>query len=151
MEDALKRAHFGYAYLRAFDATEQTSIWKVRKSGLGLLLGMKGERKPIAFVEDCAVEPSKLPAFFVRFREVIHKYGTTAGYYGHASVGCLHIRPLINTKDKRDIQTMKEMTDEIADLVIEFGGGMSGEHGDGLARSHLNEKLFGPAVYKAGI
>jgi Fe-S oxidoreductase len=135
--------------VRAFDQTEQTNIWKVRKAGLGLLLGMKGERKPIAFVEDCAVEPSKLPEFFVRFRDVIHKYDTSAGYYGHVSVGCLHIRPLINTKDARDIQVMKDMTDEITDLVIEFGGGMSGEHGDGLARSHLNEKLFGSQLYKA--
>jgi len=149
MEAALKREKAGYAYVRAFDAAEQTSIWKVRKAGLGLLLGMKGERKPIAFVEDCAVEPSKLPEFFVRFRDVIHKYDTSAGYYGHASVGCLHIRPLINTKDAKDIQVMKDMTDEITDLVIEFGGGMSGEHGDGLARSHLNEKLFGPQLYRA--
>ncbi|MBI2149044.1 MAG: FAD-binding protein, partial [Acidobacteria bacterium] len=149
MEAALKREKSGYAYVRAFDQAEQTNIWKVRKSGLGLLLGMKGERKPIAFVEDCAVEPSKLPDFFLRFRDVIHKFGTSAGYYGHASVGCLHIRPLINTKNARDIQVMKEMTDEIADLVVEFGGGMSGEHGDGLARSHLNEKLFGAQLYKA--
>src|SRR6266850_1135110 len=149
MEAALKREKLGYAYVRAFDQAEQTSIWKVRKAGLGLLLGMKGERKPIAFVEDCAVEPSKLPEFFVRFRDVIHKYNTSAGYYGHASVGCLHIRPLINTKDARDIQVMKDMTNEIADLVVEFGGGMSGEHGDGLARSHLNEKLFGSELYKA--
>jgi Fe-S oxidoreductase len=110
---------------------------------------MKGDRKPIAFVEDCAVEPSRLPEFFVRFRDVIHKYGTSAGYYGHASVGCLHIRPLINTKDAADIRIMKEMTDEIATLVMEFGGGMSGEHGDGLARSHLNEKLFGTQLYNA--
>ena len=149
MEAALKREHFGYAYVRAFDAAEQTRIWKVRKAGLGLLLGMKSARKPIAFVEDCAVEPSKLPEFFVRFRDVIHKYGTSAGYYGHASVGCLHIRPLINTKDPSDIQIMQDMTNEIADLVIEFGGSMSGEHGDGLARSYLNEKLFGPRIYKA--
>src|SRR5262250_555678 len=149
MESALKRDKAGYAYVRAFDPAEQTSIWKVRKAGLGLLLGMKGERKPIAFVEDCAVEPSKLPEFFVRFRDIIHKYDTSAGYYGHASVGCLHIRPLINTKDARDIQVMKDMTDEITDLVMEFGGGMSGEHGDGLARSHLNEKLFGHQLYRA--
>jgi FAD/FMN-containing dehydrogenase/Fe-S oxidoreductase len=149
MEAALKRDKAGYAYVRAFDPAQQASIWKVRKAGLGLLLGMKGERKPIAFVEDCAVEPSKLPEFFVKFREIIHKYNTSAGYYGHASVGCLHIRPLINTKDRRDIQIMKDMTDEITDLVIEFGGGMSGEHGDGLARSHLNKKLFGPQLYKA--
>jgi Fe-S oxidoreductase len=149
MEAALKREKSGYAYVRSFDAAQQQSIWKVRKAGLGLLLGMKGERKPIAFVEDCAVEPAKLPEFFVRFRDIIHKYDTRAGYYGHASVGCLHIRPLINTKDRRDIQVMKDMTDEISDLVIEFGGGMSGEHGDGLARSHLNKKLFGPQIYKA--
>jgi len=149
LESALKRERFGYAYGRAFDAAEQTNIWKLRKAGLGLLLGMKGERKPIAFIEDCAVAPSKLPEFFVRFRDVIHKYGTTAGYYGHASVGCLHIRPLINTKDARDIRIMKEMTEEIADLVLEFGGGMSGEHGDGLARSHLNERLFGTQIYEA--
>jgi FAD/FMN-containing dehydrogenase/Fe-S oxidoreductase len=149
LEAALKKEKAGYAWVRAYDPTEQFNIWKVRKAGLGLLLGMKGERKPIAFVEDCAVEPSRLPEFFVRFRDVIHKYGTTAGYYGHASVGCLHIRPLINTKDARDIRIMKDMTDEIADLVIEFGGGMSGEHGDGLARSYLNEKLFGPRLYNA--
>ena len=149
LEAALKRERLGYAYVRSFEAAEQTRIWKLRKAGLGLLLGMKGERKPIAFVEDCAVDPSKLSEFFVRFREVIHKYDTTAGYYGHASVGCLHIRPLINTKDRREIQVMKDMTDEIADLVMEFGGSMSGEHGDGLARSHLNEKLFGSQIYKA--
>src|SRR5206468_5919595 len=149
LEAALKRNKAGYGYVRAFDAADQTNIWKVRKAGLGLLLGMKGERKPIAFVEDCAVEPSKLPEFFVKFRDVIQKYKTSAGYYGHASVGCLHIRPLINTKNARDIQVMKDMTNEIADLVIEFGGGMSGEHGDGLARSHLNEKLFGAQLYNA--
>jgi FAD/FMN-containing dehydrogenase/Fe-S oxidoreductase len=149
LEAALKREKLGYAYVRSFDDADQTRIWKLRKAGLGLLLGMKGERKPIAFIEDCAVDPSKLSDFFVRFREVIHKYDTTAGYYGHASVGCLHIRPLINTKDRREIQVMKDMTDEIADLVLEFGGSMSGEHGDGLARSHLNEKLFGHQIYKA--
>ena len=149
LEAALRRERLGYAYVRSFEAAEQTRIWKLRKAGLGLLLGMKGERKPIAFVEDCAVDPSRLSEFFVRFREVIHKYDTTAGYYGHASVGCLHIRPLINTKDRREIQVMKDMTDEIADLVMEFGGSMSGEHGDGLARSHLNEKLFGSQIYKA--
>ena len=149
LEATLKRERLGYAYVRSLDAAEQTRIWKLRKAGLGLLLGMKGERKPIAFVEDCAVDPSRLSEFFIRFREVIHKYDTTAGYYGHASVGCLHIRPLINTKDRRDIQVMKDMTNEIADLVLEFGGGMSGEHGDGLARSHLNEKLFGQQIYKA--
>src|SRR5215475_4926008 len=85
MEAALKREKAGYAYVRAFDPAEQTSIWKVRKAGLGLLLGMKGERKPIAFVEDCAVEPSKLPEFFVKFREIIHKYDTSFFFNDTAS------------------------------------------------------------------
>ena len=109
----------------------------------------EGERKPIAFVEDCAVRPDQLPEFFKRFRSIIDKHGTSAGYYGHASVGCLHIRPLLNMKLPSEIRTMKNMTEEIADLVMEFGGAMSGEHGDGLARSHLNERLFGPQIYKA--
>lgn len=149
LEEILKRENLGYAYPRGLTAPEQNRIWKVRKAGLGLLLGMKGERKPIAFIEDCAVRPDQLPEFFKRFRLVIDKYDTVAGYYGHASVGCLHIRPLINTKKVAEIQKMKDMTSEIADLVMEFGGAMSGEHGDGLARSHLNEKLFGTKVYKA--
>src|SRR5262249_22173067 len=121
LESALKRNKAGYAYVRALDSSDQNKVWKVRKAGLGLLLGMKGDRKPIAFVEDCAVEPSKLSEFVSRFRTLIQKYGTSAGYYGHASVGCMHIRPLINTKVARDIQIMKEMSAEIADLVMEFG------------------------------
>ena len=149
LEIILRRERLGYAYPRATDPAGQAAIWKVRKAGLGLLLGMKGERKPIAFVEDCAVEPDRLPEFFSRFRSIIDKHETSAGYYGHASVGCLHIRPLINTKLTSEIRKMKDMTDEIADLVIEFGGAMSGEHGDGLARSHLNRRLFGPQIYRA--
>ena len=149
LEGALKKEKFGYAYPRALDRSGQEQIWKLRKAGLGLLLGTRGERKPIAFVEDCAVLPERLPQFFSRFREVIHKYDTSAGYYGHASVGCLHIRPLINAKLPSEIRKMKDMTIEIAELVMEFGGAMSGEHGDGLARSHLNETLFGSQIYQA--
>ena len=149
LEADLKREGLGYAHPRVLEPADQARVWKVRKAGLGLLLGMKGERKPIAFVEDCAVEPDRLPLFYERFRSVIEKYDTSAGYYGHASVGCLHIRPLINTKVASEIRKMKDMTEEIADLVLEFDGAMSGEHGDGLARSHLNEKLFGPEIYRA--
>ena len=149
LEAALRKAGLGYAYPRALDGPGQERVWKLRKAGLGLLLGTRGERKPIAFVEDCAVLPDRLPEFFTRFRDVIRKYDTSAGYYGHASVGCLHIRPLIDTKRPSEIRKMKDMTTEIAELVMEFGGAMSGEHGDGLARSHLNETLFGTDVYRA--
>jgi FAD/FMN-containing dehydrogenase/Fe-S oxidoreductase len=149
LEATLKRGRLGYAWPRALDPAAQARVWEVRKAGLGLLLGMKGNRKPIAFVEDCAVEPAKLPEFFRRFRSIVHEHGTTAGYYGHASVGCLHIRPLIDTHEPAEVRKMSAMMRAVVDLVTEFGGAMSGEHGDGLARSHLNERLFGPSIYRA--
>jgi FAD/FMN-containing dehydrogenase/Fe-S oxidoreductase len=143
------RRGIGYAAHLAFDPAEQQSIWKLRKSGLGLLLGMKGDRKPIAFVEDTAVDPARLPAFIARFREILGRHGATAGYYGHCSVGCLHIRPLINLKDAGQIRTMQRIAEEITALVLEFGGALSGEHGDGRARSPFNEALYGPRLYDA--
>jgi FAD/FMN-containing dehydrogenase/Fe-S oxidoreductase len=145
----LQAKGMGYAYVRAYSPPEQARVWRVRKSGLGLLMRVEGERKPIAFVEDTAVDPLKLPEFLRRFKKIIDDHGTSAGYYGHVSVGCMHIRPLVNLKEQKEIELMTSITKEISDLVLEFGGAMSGEHGDGLARSHLNRKLFGPQLYRA--
>ncbi|HMF51500.1 MAG TPA: FAD-linked oxidase C-terminal domain-containing protein, partial [Candidatus Saccharimonadales bacterium] len=100
-------------------------------------------------VEDTAVAPAKLPEFIKRFREVVARHDTIAGYYGHCSVGCMHIRPLINLKQESEMHKMVSIANAISDLVLEFNGAMSGEHGDGLARSHFNAKLFGPALYDA--
>jgi Fe-S oxidoreductase/FAD/FMN-containing dehydrogenase len=133
----------------AFKSEEVQGIWGVRKAGLGLLLGTKGDKKPIAFVEDTAVDPARLPEFIKRFREILGRYDVRAGYYGHCSVGCMHIRPFINLKETSEVQKMTGIANEISDLVLEFGGAFSGEHGDGLARSHFNEKLFGPKLYGA--
>jgi FAD/FMN-containing dehydrogenase/Fe-S oxidoreductase len=144
-----ERKRIGYAGHLAFDPGEQQSIWKLRKAGLGLLLGMKGDKKPIAFVEDTAVEPAKLPAFIARFRQILDRHDARAGYYGHCSVGCLHIRPLINLKDAAEIRKMRTIAEEITALVLEFGGALSGEHGDGRARSPFNETLYGPRLYDA--
>jgi FAD/FMN-containing dehydrogenase/Fe-S oxidoreductase len=149
LEARLSREGVGYAYSRALTAQAQAYVWKIRKSGLGLLMSTRDERKPIAFIEDAAVAPAKLPEFLQRFREVVTKHGTTAGYYGHASVGCLHIRPGIDLKQQSEVDKMFAMMQEISDLVVEYGGSMSGEHGDGLARSWLNEKHFGPTLYGA--
>ncbi len=143
------RRRIGYAAHLAFEPAEQQSIWKLRKAGLGLLLGLKGDRKPIAFVEDTAVEPAKLPAFIARFREILARHDASAGYYGHCSVGCLHIRPLINLKDAAEIRKMRAIAEEITALVLESGGALSGEHGDGRARSPFNETLYGPRLYDA--
>jgi FAD/FMN-containing dehydrogenase/Fe-S oxidoreductase len=149
MIERLQAKGMGYAYVRAYTPHAQSNVWKVRKAGLGLLMRVEGERKPIAFVEDTAVDPLKLPEFLRRFKKIIDDHGTSAGYYGHASVGCLHIRPLVNLKEAKEIALMTSIAEDISDLVLEFDGAMSGEHGDGLARSHLNKKLFGPQLYRA--
>ena len=112
-------------------------------------MNIPGDAKPLPFVEDTAVSPDVLPEFVSRFDKIVKKHGTEAGYYGHASVGCLHIRPLINLKEQVGIDRMVAISDEISDLVLEFGGSLSGEHGDGLVRSGYNEKMFGPAIYEA--
>ena len=149
LEEVRKAQHIGYAATLAFKPEEVKAVWGVRKAGLGLLLGTKGDKKPIAFVEDTAVAPAKLPEFIKRFREIITRHDAIAGYYGHCSVGCMHIRPLIDLKEASEMKKMVSIADAISDLVIEFNGAMSGEHGDGLARSHFNQKLFGAVLYEA--
>ncbi|MGH7771526.1 MAG: FAD-linked oxidase C-terminal domain-containing protein [Candidatus Binatia bacterium] len=149
LEKLRKSRGIGYAASLAFKPEEVRAIWGVRKAGLGLLLGTKGDKKPIAFVEDTAVAPAKLPEFIKRFREILARHHVMAGYYGHCSVGCMHIRPFINLKAESEIKKMTAIADEISDLVLEFHGALSGEHGDGLARSHFNAKLYGPVLYEA--
>jgi FAD/FMN-containing dehydrogenase/Fe-S oxidoreductase len=144
-----QRGRFGYAAHVAHDTAEQQSIWKLRKAGLGLLLGMKGDKKPIAFVEDTAVEPRHLGEFVSSFREIFAKHDTVGAYYGHCSVGCLHIRPVIDLKTPRGLEQVRAIADEITDLVVRFRGTLSSEHGDGRARSPYLEKLFGPRLMQA--
>jgi Fe-S oxidoreductase/FAD/FMN-containing dehydrogenase len=140
---------FGYTAHVAHDAAEQASIWKLRKAGLGLLLGMKGDKKPIAFVEDTAVAPQHLAEFVSRFREIFAKHDTEGAYYGHCSVGCLHIRPVIDLKTPRGLEQVKAIADEITDLVVRFNGTISSEHGDGRARSPFLERMYGPRIMQA--
>ena len=134
---------------KSLTSAAKDDFWKVRKAGFSLLMAMVGDAKPIAFVEDTAVSPDRLPAFYDRFQAVVERHGVRAACYGHADVGCLHIRPIINVKTTEGVATLRSIAREISDLVVEFGGSMSGEHGDGLARSLWNRKLFGPEVYAA--
>jgi FAD/FMN-containing dehydrogenase/Fe-S oxidoreductase len=149
LETRRGRDRFGYASHIAYDVGEQQSIWKLRKAGLGLLLGMKGEAKPIAFVEDTAVDPKHLPEFVPRFREVMARHGAEGAYYGHCSVGCLHIRPVIDLKTPRGLEQVEAMARDIFDLVLEYGGAISSEHGDGRARSPFLERVYGPTIMQA--
>ncbi len=149
LETHCNRQGIGIAFTRAVTAEDQQKIWKVRKAGLGLLLGMPGDRKPIAGIEDTAVAPERLAEYIRRFDEIVRSHGTEAAYYAHASVGCLHIRPLIDLKQAPEVQRLRSIAEQVCELVMEFGGAMSAEHGDGLARSCWNEKFFGPTLYRA--
>ena len=149
LEKRLKSTGFGYAFVRCFTADEKTSVWETRKAGLGLLMGMKGDAKPVGFVEDAAVPIENLPEYVRRFDEIVTAYDTTAAYYAHASVGLLHNRPIVNLKSETDIQKMHDIAREVRDLLMELDGAMSGEHGDGLVRSEWIESMFGPQIYQA--
>ncbi len=138
-----------YACVNILDSAGQAAVWNVRKGGLGLLMSTRGDAKPIPFVEDPAVDPSVMGDFVRRFDEIVTEHGTTAGYYGHASVGCLHIRPLISLKDQEGINKMVSIGDAVSDLIKEFGGSMSGEHGDGIVRGVWTRKMFGDQIYNA--
>jgi len=137
------------AAVPALDPAMREPLWALRRSAVPLLFGVHGDRKPVAFVEDTAVHPRYLPEFVDRFRETLQRHGTDGAFYGHASVGCLHIRPLLNLKNTGDLERMRRIMEDITDLVLEYGGSLSGEHGDGLARSEWIRKMFGPAVYEA--
>ena len=149
LEGRMARSRLGYAVRRLTEPEDQEKVWAMRKAGLGLMMNVPGDAKPLPFVEDTAVAPEVLPDFVRRFDEIVREHGTVAGYYGHASVGCLHIRPLIDIKRQDGVDRMVSIATQISDLTLEFGGSMSGEHGDGLVRSHWNEKMFGSRIYQA--
>ncbi|NBO92571.1 MAG: FAD-binding oxidoreductase [Planctomycetia bacterium] len=135
--------------LTAIEPSIRDPLWNLRRASMPLLYGMPGDRKPITFVEDTAVSPEKLPEYVARFKEILLRHGTDGSFYGHASVGCLHIRPLIDLKSAQQVVTMHRIAEEVADLVLEFNGSLSGEHGDGLTRSEWNPKMFGPILMDA--
>ena len=128
---------------------EMSQTVRLRKSILPLLLGTTDRKKPVAFVEDAAVPPERLEEFIGRFEEIVDRNGTWACFYGHASVGCLHVRPALDTSDPEGVSRMRRIAADVADLVVECGGSISGEHGDGLSRSEFLEKMYGPEMLHA--
>ena len=112
-------------------------------------MSVEGTAKPLPFVEDTAVPPERLPEYFQRFDELVRDEKTTAAYYGHASVGCMHIRPLVDIKQQEGLDRMVRIAERVSDLVLEFGGSLSGEHGDGIVRGVFTEKMFGPQLYQS--
>jgi FAD/FMN-containing dehydrogenase/Fe-S oxidoreductase len=148
-EKALAEAGLGYRYFHALELPVQAKVWNLREAALGLSMTMKEDSKSLSFVEDTAVAPEKLRDYIERFMALIRKHNTTAGVYAHASVGCLHVRPVVNMKTAEGVRKFEAIANEVADLVLEFGGALSGEHGDGIVRSAFMEKMFGPVLYDA--
>jgi FAD/FMN-containing dehydrogenase/Fe-S oxidoreductase len=131
----------------AFEKGLQGNVWKVRKVGLGLMMSIKGDHKPIPFIEDAAVPPEHLAEYVTKVETFCNDIGTDVAYYAHASAGCIHIRPLINAKQASEVAKLPQITRFSVDLLRGYGGSYSSEHGDGRARSWLNETFFGPELF----
>jgi len=148
-EQDLRARGFGYHFHHAYDLAAQGRVWSLREASLGLSMTMKDDAKSLSFVEDTAVAPEKLRDYIDRFMAIIKKHDTVAGVYAHASVGCLHVRPVVNMKTEAGVRKFEAIANDISDLVLEFGGALSGEHGDGMVRSPFMRKMFGDRLYEA--
>jgi FAD/FMN-containing dehydrogenase/Fe-S oxidoreductase len=127
------------------DARQQRDLWEVRKAGLNIMMSMKGDGKPVSFIEDCAVPLEHLAEYTDRLTQVFEKHGTRGTWYAHASVGTLHVRPILDMR-RDGAQKMRAIAEEACAMVKEYKGAYSGEHGDGLVRSEWIEPFFGPRL-----
>ncbi len=137
------------AVVRALEPGFQADIAAVREAGLNIMMSMKGDGKPVSFIEDCAVDLPDLADYTERLNDVFARHGTKGTWYAHASVGCLHVRPVLSMKDPADVATMRAVAEECFALVREYKGSHSGEHGDGIARSEFNAVMFGARIARA--
>ena len=137
------------AVVEVTEPADQSAVWELRKAGLNIVMSMKGDGKPVSFIEDCAVRLEDLPEYTERLDSIFERHGTTGTWYAHASVGCLHVRPILNLKDEADVRKMRAIAEETFAMVREYRGSHSGEHGDGLVRSEFHEAMFGREVVRA--
>jgi Fe-S oxidoreductase/FAD/FMN-containing dehydrogenase len=135
--------------VRVEDAAQQRALWEVRKAGLNIMMSMKGDGKPVSFIEDCAVPLEHLAEYTARLNDVFEKHNTKGTWYAHASVGCLHVRPVLDMRTEGDTRKMRSIAEEACALVREYKGSYSGEHGDGLVRSEWIEPMYGPRLTRA--
>jgi FAD/FMN-containing dehydrogenase/Fe-S oxidoreductase len=149
LEADLRHRDMGCHYHHTTGAGEQAQIWKLRRLALGLSMAEKGDAKAISFVEDTAVAPEKLRDYIAEFLALVARHGTKAGVYAHTSVGCLHVRPVIDLKSAEGVHRFETIAAGVAELVLKYGGALAGEHGDGLVRSPFQAKMYGPALYTA--
>ncbi len=134
--------------LTAYDEHERDQLWRMRKASTPILLSRTGNEKHIAFIEDIAVPPRELPDYVADIQSLLKRHGTMGSVYAHAGPGCVHVRPLINVGTRTGIETMAAIADEATDLAVAYGGSVSGEHGDGRARTQWNRKLYGDELFE---
>jgi FAD/FMN-containing dehydrogenase/Fe-S oxidoreductase len=144
--EIMKLAYYTHV---AYGVKEQADVWEFRKGGLGIFATMKGDAKPTAFIEDAAIPVEHLPQYIPEVIATCAKYGVKTVMYAHASVGVIHVRPVLNLKLAEDIEKFQKISEETFALVMKYGGSWSGEHGDGLIRSYKNRELFGDVLYEA--
>ena len=149
MVEELKALGSGYAYPLFTDQANQEDVWIVRKKGLGLMLGIKGKAKPLAFIEDAAIPVKHLPEYIDQVLKLCATLDIKVAMYAHASVGVIHVRPMLDLREEDHIRKLTLIADGTFELVMKYGGSWSGEHGDGLVRSSYNQAFFGPQLYEA--
>ncbi len=142
-------AALSYAAYDVLDPSVQRDIVELRRAGGGIYASMKGSHKPTPFVEDAAIPVASLPFYIPEVKAVCDRHGVGVVMYAHASVGVIHVRPLIDLKSEPGIEVYRRISEEVFELVVKYGGSWSGEHGDGLARSYQNRRLFGDQLYEA--
>ncbi len=145
----LQAAGLGYAYPLFPDGPAYEDVWLIRKKGLGLMLGIKGDKKPLPFIEDAGIPTDVLPEYIEKVLDVCHQHGTEVAMYAHASVGVIHVRPILDLRQQIDIDRFEAIAKDTFKLVQHYGGSWSGEHGDGLVRSPFNREFFGEEIYDA--
>jgi FAD/FMN-containing dehydrogenase/Fe-S oxidoreductase len=140
---------FPESVVEATEPAFQQAVWEIRAQGLNIMMSMKGDGKPVSFLEDCAVRLEDLADYTDRLTRIFEKHGTYGTWYAHASVGCLHVRPVLNVKQELEVKKMRAIAEEAFAMVREYKGSHSGEHGDGLVRSEFHEAMFGSRMVRA--
>jgi FAD/FMN-containing dehydrogenase/Fe-S oxidoreductase len=140
---------FPDSVVEATDPAFQQAVWEIRAQGLNIMMSMKGDGKPVSFLEDCAVRLEDLADYTERLTRIFEKHNTYGTWYAHASVGCLHVRPVLNVKQELEVKKMRAIAEEAFAMVREYKGSHSGEHGDGLVRSEFHEAMFGSRMVRA--
>ncbi|MEA2974529.1 MAG: hypothetical protein QOF19_49 [Alphaproteobacteria bacterium] len=135
--------------VEVLDPKLQAAITEVRTAGLNVMMSMKEAGKPVSFVEDCAVPLEHLAEYTSRLTDIFEKNGTRGTWYAHASVGCLHVRPVLNLRLDKDVKAMRAIAEEAFAMVRDYKGSHSGEHGDGIVRSEFHLPMFGERLVRA--